>query len=134
MSQVLARAGSRPAFGQRLLAVGVIALARLLATLPPRRIRQVLGVLRRGSVPANYAQASLARDTITAVSVRCSGRYCLQRALATAILCRIRGSWPRWCAGVRGTAPFASHSWIEADGRPVGESASVAGYHIIMSV
>jgi hypothetical protein len=119
---------------QRVAALAVIACARLLATLPPKRIRQVLRLLQRGSSPATHEQALRARDTITAVSLRCSGRYCLQRSLATAILCRTGGTWPRWCAGIRGTAPFAAHAWVEADGQPVGESASIAGYRVITSV
>jgi hypothetical protein len=54
-------------------------------------------------------------------------RRCLQRAIATALLCRLGGVWPTWCTGVR-TAPFAAHAWIEVDGQPVGEPYP-AGYH-----
>lgn len=106
------------------IAVGV---ARILANLPPRRIRAVLTVLRRGAAPATYLQAKDARDAVLAVSVRCSGRYCLQRSLATTLLCRIRGVWPTWCTGVR-TAPFVAHAWVEVGSEPVGEP-QVAGYY-----
>ncbi|TDC20595.1 lasso peptide biosynthesis B2 protein [Streptomyces sp. 8K308] len=42
------------------------------------------------------------------------------RSLASALLCRLRGTWPTWCSGAR-TPPFAAHAWIEAEGSPVGE-------------
>ncbi|MFI2077325.1 MULTISPECIES: lasso peptide biosynthesis B2 protein [Streptomyces] len=51
----------------------------------------------------------------------CSGPYCLQRSLATALLCQLGGTWPTWCTGVR-TPPFATHAWAEptdnASGNP----------------
>jgi hypothetical protein len=53
--------------------------------------------------------------------VLCGGRYCLQRSLATTLLCRMRGVWPTWCIGVH-TAPFTAHAWVEAEGQPVGET------------
>ncbi|WP_079249549.1 lasso peptide biosynthesis B2 protein [Streptomyces sp. IMTB 2501] len=67
------------------------------------------------------------------LSTLCSGRYCLQRSLATALLCRMRGSWPTWCSGVR-TSPFAAHAWVEADGRPVGEPEDTASYQPMITV
>ncbi len=101
------------------LAVGV---ARLLATQPPRRIRIVLGWLRRGARPATFAEAKAARDNVVAVSLACAGREgCLPRSLATVLLCRVGGKWPTWCVGARRLAPFSAHAWVEADGVPVGE-------------
>src|SRR5262249_22955820 len=88
--------------------------------LPPRRIRAVLTLVRRGAAPATYHEAEQALHAVLAVSVLCGGRYCLQRSLATALLCRIRGVWPTWCTGVP-TAPFIAHAWVEAGGQPVGE-------------
>ncbi|MCC3775747.1 lasso peptide biosynthesis B2 protein, partial [Streptomyces sp. UNOB3_S3] len=73
------------------------------------------------------------REHITAVSVLCSGRYCLRRSLATVLLCRLGGTWPTWCTGVR-TAPFAAHAWVEAEGRPVGEPGDTAGYRPMLTV
>ena len=101
------------------LAVGA---ARLLATRSPRRIRTVLGWLRRGAGQPPSTQAKAARDTVVAVSLVCAAREgCLARSLATVLLCRLRGQWPTWCVGARRLPPFAAHAWVEADGIMVGE-------------
>ncbi|WFB11426.1 lasso peptide biosynthesis B2 protein [Streptomyces sp. LX-29] len=118
---------------RRFVAHIAVAIARLLARLPPRRIIAVLRVVRRGAVPADHARTLRARQDVTTASTLCSGRFCLQRSLATALLCRMRGSWPTWCTGVR-TAPFGAHAWVEAEGRPVGEPEDTGGYHVMLSV
>jgi Transglutaminase-like superfamily len=101
------------------LAVGV---ARLLATRSPRRIRKVLGSLRRGARPATAQEAKAARDDVVAVSLHCAAREgCVARSLATVLLCRLRGRWPTWCVGARRVPPFAAHAWVEAEGVMVGE-------------
>jgi hypothetical protein len=108
--------------GLRLAARLVLVPAALLALLPPRRIRAVLRVLRRGAAPATAVQAQAARDALCAVSLRCTGpKGCLPRSLGAALLCRLRGTWPTWCAGVRVVPPFTAHAWIEAEGSLVGE-------------
>jgi hypothetical protein len=112
--------GRRLPVRQRPAALAAVGTARVLAHLPPRRIRAVLTLLRRRAAPATYQQAKDAQDAILAVSILYGGRYCLQRSLATTLLCRIRGVWPTWCTGVR-TAPFVAHAWVEADGQLVGE-------------
>ncbi|MEU6552647.1 lasso peptide biosynthesis B2 protein [Streptomyces sp. NPDC046915] len=61
----------------------------------------------------------------------CSG--CLQRTIATALLCRVRGAWPTWCTGVR-THPFAAHAWVEAEGRLVGEGHLRGHFKTLMSI
>ncbi|MBP2403227.1 lasso peptide biosynthesis B2 protein [Streptomyces syringium] len=100
----------------------VVLGARVLGTRSPRRIRTVLRLLSRGSRPATYAEAKAARDSVTAVSLRCAGRQgCLPRSLATVLLCRLRGQWPTWCVGVRRLPPFGAHAWLEAEGKPVAE-------------
>jgi hypothetical protein len=107
---------------RRLQAYAVIAAARLLATRSPRRIRTVLGGLRRGARPATYEEAKAARDTVVAVSLTCAAREgCLPRSLATALLCRLHGRWPAWCVGTRRLPPFAAHAWVEAEGVMVDE-------------
>ncbi|MFI6014085.1 lasso peptide biosynthesis B2 protein [Streptomyces sp. NPDC051243] len=133
MSQILDTDGTRPGLGTRLTAHAAVIAARLLAHLPPRRIRAVLGQGRRGARPARYDEALRARREVTAVSTLCAGRYCLQRSLATTLLCRMRGHWPTWCSGVR-TAPFGAHAWVEADGKPVGEPADTATYRPMITV
>ena len=101
------------------LAVGA---ARLLATRSPRRIRGVLGWLRRGARPATFEQAKAARDAVVAVSLVCAAREgCVPRSLATILLCRLHGQWPTWCVGARRLPPFAAHAWVEADGTMVDE-------------
>jgi len=108
--------------GRRMAARLAVGAARLLATRSPRRIRGVLGWLRRGARPATLDEAKAARDTVVAVSLVCAAREgCVPRSLATILLCRLRGSWPTWCVGARRLPPFAAHAWVEADGVMVGE-------------
>jgi hypothetical protein len=107
---------------RRLVAYGVIGVARVLATRSPTRIKTVLGWLRRGARPATVAEAKAARDTVVAVSLTCAAREgCLPRSLATVLLCRLQGSWPAWCVGTRRLPPFAAHAWVEAGGVMVDE-------------
>ncbi|MFE6526423.1 lasso peptide biosynthesis B2 protein [Streptomyces sp. NPDC057794] len=109
-------------FTRRLAARLVLLPTLALSLLPPRRIRAVLAVLRRGAVPATAAQALNARNALCAVSLRCAGpKGCLPRSLGAVLLCRLGGTWPTWCTGVRVVPPFTAHAWIEADGRPVDE-------------
>ncbi|WUH96275.1 lasso peptide biosynthesis B2 protein [Spirillospora sp. NBC_00431] len=113
--------GTPPA--RRAAARVAVALARLLARLPPGYIRLVLGILSAGARPATYEQARAARDAVTSVSLTCLGpRGCLPRSVATALLCRLGGAWPTWCAGVRTLPPFGAHAWVEAEDRIVEEN------------
>ncbi len=118
---------------RRLMPLLAVGAARMLAHSPPRRIRAVLGFFRIGAAPATYNQAKAARDAVVAVSVLCAGENCLQRSLATTLLCRIRGVWPTWCTGIR-TTPFRAHAWVEADGQPVGEGYPAGYFRPIISV
>jgi Transglutaminase-like superfamily len=107
---------------RRMVARLAVGASRLLATQSPRRIRTVLGWLRRGARPATFEQAKAARDTVVAVSLTCASREgCVARSLATILLCRLEGRWPTWCVGARRLPPFAAHAWVEADGIMVGE-------------
>ncbi len=106
----------------RLIARLAVLLARLLATQPPGRIRQILGRLRRGARPASVEEVRTAQNAVMATSLACAGREgCLPRSLATVLLCRLRGQWPTWAVGVRRLPPFAAHAWVEVDGVPIGE-------------
>ncbi|MFI1969677.1 hypothetical protein BLA24_15625 [Streptomyces cinnamoneus] len=118
---------------RRPLPLLAVAAGHLIGRLPPRRIRSVLTVAARGARPASYAEAGRARGTVTAVSVRCAGEGCLPRSIATALLCRVHGSWPTWHAGVR-TLPFRAHAWVEAEGRPVDEPLSTAQMRPVVTV
>jgi transglutaminase superfamily protein len=107
---------------RRILVRLVVWTARVLANRSPRRIRSVLGLLRRGAKPATFDQAKAARDAVMAVSLTCAGRQgCLPRSLATVLLCRLRGQWPTWCVGARRVPPFGAHAWVEAEGAMVDE-------------
>ncbi|KUL46003.1 hypothetical protein ADL22_10765 [Streptomyces sp. NRRL F-4489] len=133
MSQILdAQRGPMP-FRRRCQAHLAVGAARLLARLTPKRLGALLNLLRHGARAATYHEALRARRDVTAVSTLCAGTYCLQRSLATALLCRMRGVWPTWCTGVR-TPPFSAHAWVEAEGRQVGEPADAAAYRPILAV
>jgi hypothetical protein len=107
---------------RRALVRVAVGAARLLATQSPRRIRRVLGFLRRGAEPATFDQVRAARDAVTAVSLTCAAREgCVPRSLATILLCRLRGRWASWCVGARRIPPFGAHAWVEVGGIPVGE-------------
>jgi hypothetical protein len=113
-----------------LLAVGA---ARLLAKAKPARLRAILEFTRRGAPPATAAQTLAAREAVVSVSLRCAGQNCLQRSIATALLCRVRGAWPTWCTGVR-THPFAAHAWVEAEDHPIGEPHPKGHYKPLITV
>jgi hypothetical protein len=110
-----------------------VAVARPLSLLPPGRLCRVLRAVSRGARPATTAEAGLARTAVVSVSVRCAGHGCLQRSIATALLCRARGRWPDWCTGIR-SRPFRAHAWVEAEGAAVGEPEDVSTYRTVLSV
>jgi hypothetical protein len=107
--------------------------ARLLVRLPPARLARVLRVLSRGARPAGYAATARARQSVVAVSVRCAGLGCLQRSVATALLCRAHGRWADWCTGFR-VQPFGAHAWVEVDGRPVDEPGELTAFRTVLAV
>jgi hypothetical protein len=118
---VFHRPGSVP-LPRRVLVRVAVGAARLLATQSPRRIRRVLGFLRRGAEPATFDQVRAARDAVTAVSLTCAAREgCVPRSLATILLSRLHGRWASWCVGARRIPPFGAHAWVEVGGIPVGE-------------
>ncbi|EST28986.1 lasso peptide biosynthesis B2 protein [Streptomyces roseochromogenus] len=123
----------RPAWWRRPPIRLAITVAWLLSRLPPGRIRTILLLVRRGARPATRGEAQRARTEITSLSLACAGEGCLQRSLATTLLCRMRGSWPTWCTGVR-TQPFAAHAWVEVEAVPVDEDTAIAQYRRIMTV
>lgn len=110
-----------------LLALGAVWVSRAMVTLRPRRLRRMLELVRRGARPATLAEAQRALDAVLRVSRRCRGEYCLQRSVATVLVCRLTGSWPQWRVGVR-TQPFQAHAWVVAEGTAVGENPAAIGY------
>lgn len=105
---------------EKIRARAAVAVARVLATLPPEHLDRALQWLRGGAPAADTETVAIARDAVITVSVRCSGRFCLDRSIATALVCRSHGVWPEWYAGVC-TEPFRAHAWVAVDGVPVGE-------------
>jgi hypothetical protein len=133
--QTVLRARSEVPRRARIAARLAVAVAKPLTRLPPDRIRRLLTALARGARPAGFERAAAARDAVTTVSLVCAGREgCLQRSIATALLCRARGSWPTWCVGVRTAPPFAAHAWVEAEGRMVGEGVPEGYFRVLISV
>lgn len=130
---VTAQPSVRLTAGQRLVAVAAVGVARPLAALPPRRLRQVLRLVSRGARAGRFEETLRARSATVTVSTRCAGLGCLQRSVATALICRLRGRWPDWCTGFR-TNPFGAHAWVEVAGRPVGEPADVARFVTVLAV
>ncbi|GAA4800210.1 lasso peptide biosynthesis B2 protein [Streptomyces ziwulingensis] len=118
---------------ERVTARLAVAFARPLSGLPPRRLRRALELARRGARPASADRALRARQAVVTVSARCAGQGCLQRSVATALLCRLYGRWPDWCTGVR-VQPFRAHAWVEVDGRAVGESGDTTLFRTVLSV
>ncbi|KUP98505.1 lasso peptide biosynthesis B2 protein [Thermobifida cellulosilytica] len=132
---VLQRSDVRLSLGQRWAARCAVGLARLLARRSPERIRATLRRLRGTVRPATYPEAKAARDAVLAVSLRCAGlEACLQRSLAVALLCRMRGTWATWCVGVPRRPPFAGHAWVEAEGRLVEEGVDYDYFSRLITV
>ncbi|CCK25644.1 hypothetical protein BN159_1265 [Streptomyces davaonensis JCM 4913] len=122
-------------FGHRLAARAVFLPAVALSLLPPRHLRRFLELLRRGAAPADEERAKRARDAMCAVSLRCAGpKGCLPRSLGAALVCRLGGTWPTWCTGVRVVPPFTAHAWIEVAGHPVDEGVSDAYFARLIAV
>ncbi len=120
---------------RRWLARLAVACATVLAQLPPSLLRRVLTSIRGAARPATYEQGLAAREAVTSVSLRCAGiNGCLPRSIAAALLCRVSGTWPAWCAGVRFLPPFAAHAWIEAQGRVIGEAVDIGYYRSLIRV
>ena len=104
---------------RRPLPLAAAAVALLLARTRPTTLRSVLEFARR--------------EEVVSVSLRCAGQGCLQRSIATVLLCRARGRWPTWCTGVR-TSPFAAHAWVEAEGQLVGEPHPRGHYRSLLAI
>lgn len=110
-----------------------VGLARLLILLPPAWLARALQLISRGARPATFEQADYARRASMAVSARCAGLGCLQRSVASGLMCRAHGRWPDWCTGFR-VLPFGAHAWIEVDGCPVGEFEGLDAFHTVLAV
>lgn len=118
---------ARPPLHLRLLAVPAVWVGYVLSKVSPVRLRRFLELARIGARPATVSETRRALDAVLTASIRCTGEYCLQRSIATALLCRMTGTWPEWRTGVR-TQPFQAHAWVVAEGVAVGEHPDTIGY------
>lgn len=110
-------------------------LAVAVARLSPARIRGLLNWLRRGARPASYERAAQLRDATVEVSLSAAGpEGCLRRTLTVVLVCRSHGIWATWCVGVTRLPPFRAHSWIEAEGRVVGEDVPASQFCTLIAL
>lgn len=120
--------------GDRLLAPLCLTLAVWLLRLRFGRVvalaRWTMGRCRR---PATAAEATGMTTAIRGAARHRAGRMaCLECSLATVILAGLRRRSVQWCIGAR-LMPYASHAWIEIDGRPIGESEhGDRPYHVLV--
>lgn len=120
---------------QRLRYWPLTGIAQLLSCTRPVVLETVLRAVSRGARPATYDEADAALQAVVASRKRLAGSFgCLPRSIAAALLCRMRGSWPRWCVGTRVAPPFRAHAWLEADGRMVRELGSQSSYCLLLFV
>jgi Transglutaminase-like superfamily len=104
------------------LAVGLTRLLLAATQGRPDRLTRVVCAVGRHARPATPATAQRARVVVETVSLRCGSPHgCMPRSLAALLLCRAHGQRVTWLVGVS-AAPGSTHAWIEADGRPVGET------------
>ncbi|WP_165767095.1 lasso peptide biosynthesis B2 protein [Plantibacter elymi (nom. nud.)] len=121
----------RTSFIDRVRARLVLPLVFVLVRLQPARLQQMLSRMAHGSDAADLTLVERGLDAVVAVSRRCAGRYCLDRATATAVFCWTLGRWPEWHAGAA-IDPFRAHAWVCVDGEPVREPASLNKYFVPM--
>jgi hypothetical protein len=126
---VTAKPTGRVTLSEKITAKSATIVARVLSTRSPARLQRVLERVRGSARPATLAEVSRSRDAVLTVSVRCSGRWCLERSIAIALVCRVHNAWPEWHAGVA-TEPFRAHAWVAVDGQPVGESPGLTSEFI----
>ena len=74
---------------------GILA-SHVLARLSPSRLEQFMKWMSGGAKVAELAQAKAVRDEVISTSCLCAGEGCLQRTIATALICRLEGVWPKW--------------------------------------
>ena len=103
-----------------------IVAARLLLAVTARRpamLHRVLGAAARAARrDATIAEATTIHRTLTSASLRCASPYgCQPRSVALTVWCLLTRRRVSWVVGAA-TAPLGLHAWVEAQGRPVGES------------
>ncbi len=117
---VVPRSTMRLSLPHRVQALLAVAYARCLARRDPQWLERRLRRISRNARPATASETLTAYQQVISVSTRCSGRWCLDRSIAVALLLRMRGVWPEWHTGVC-LNPFRAHAWVAVDGKPIGE-------------
>lgn len=121
----------RISFTDRVRARLVLPLVFVLVRQQPNRLRRMLNWMAKNRGAADLTLVERGLDAVVAVSRRCAGRYCLDRATATAVFCWTLGRWPEWHAGAA-IDPFRAHAWVCVDGEPVREPTSLNKYFVPM--
>ncbi|MFJ4208920.1 lasso peptide biosynthesis B2 protein [Paenarthrobacter sp. NPDC089675] len=111
----------------------VTSIAWTMTLMPPSLLQSFLQFVAHKTRPSTSSEARRIRAAVCAVSERCAGEGCLQRSIASFILCRLEGHSPSWKTGYR-LEPFAAHAWIEVDGVPIDEPPSVGSFVPVLSV
>lgn len=117
----------------RCLACGCLLGAVVLLRTPfPRLLATIAWLQQRTPRAANAQQAAEFVAAVAAAGRSARGRVaCLERSLAVTLLGVVRRRRVEWCIGAR-LLPYATHAWIEVDGRPVGEPATDRPYLLLL--
>ncbi|GAA3735229.1 branched-subunit amino acid ABC-type transport system permease component [Spinactinospora alkalitolerans] len=99
--------------------------AVLLLRLPIKHSVVIVGKLKRHTPKsATMDEAAAAVAAGRAAARWFPGRAaCLENSLAAVLTALLLRRSLDWCIGAR-LMPYAAHAWVEAGGRPVGETAS----------
>ncbi len=127
------QARDKPIGRQWVLAQFSIAAAYLISLFPPQRLATVLTHLIREAPSSSATEVSYARANVCAISARCAGQGCLQRAIATVLLCRLRGHSPVLKSGYQ-IRPFRAHAWVEAEGKAIDEPEDIGTYVEVLEI
>ena len=120
--------------GLRLRVRAAALVAAPLARLSPALMRVVLAWLRRGAAPGLRRRSHAARGDDRRQPARRRPGGLPAPPLTIALLCRSRGIWPTWCVGVTTLPPFRAHSWVEAEGRIVGEDEPAGQFTELIAI
>lgn len=131
---VVPRSTMRLSLWCRVQVLVAVAHARYLARRDPQWLERRLRRISQKARPATISETFAAHQRVISVSTRCSGRWCLDRSIAVALLLRMRGAWPEWHTGVC-LNPFRAHAWVAVNGKSVGEPDGLEeNFHTLIRV
>lgn len=108
-------------------------IARVVILFSPHRIQQILQILMRSRLQAQYSEAQEWRNAVVQISSRCAGQGCLQRSVAVVLMSIFHNRAITWSTGFR-LSPFQSHAWVEVAGKPVGEVDIISQFQTVLTV